>query len=481
MKKFFKLCKTEDEFNNIDMEYDISYPYVCSVKNSQNVKYFGENYDDDYLTFTILESGTITFKSTNDQVNKTISYSIDNGNTWIEFTSSTTEQSLTSDNLNANDKIIIKGNNNSYASKIDNTVYYNTFGGTAKVKVSGNIMSLLYGDNFKNKIELVESYSFYSLFYQYTNLISSKYLILPATTLKSYCYYNMFRGCANMIDVPNLPAIELTSNCYYAMFRGCTSIVKTQKLPAKYLSAGCYAAMFMDCTSLVSTYDLPGEIIYEGSYANMFRNCSSLKIAPKMEATQLDKTSSYYACQYMFSGCTSLTTAYVPKITNLLAYTEETNWTGAYAYYGMFQKCTSLKTLPTLYATTLGFACYCLMFDGCTGLTDIPADYLPSNLNKVYQARCYDCMFRGCTNITRAPDLLATVLPEKAYYCMFSGCTKLNYIKMMAIDISEANCLGSWVSNVSSTGTFVKNAAATWDVTGNDGVPTGWTVETASA
>ena len=62
---------------------------------------------------------------------------------------------------------------------------------------------------------------------------------------------------------------------------------------------------------------------------------------------------------------------------------------------------------------------------------------------------------------------------------MFSNCTNLNYIKMMATDINASNCLVSWVFGVSSTGTFVKNSAATWDVTGTNGIPEGWTVETA--
>ena len=37
-----------------------------------------------------------------------------------------------------------------------------------------------------------------------------------------------------------------------------------------------------------------------------------------------------------------------------------------------------------------------------------------------------------------------------------------------------------WVDGVSATGTFVKNSAAQWNVTGNSGVPSGWTVQTAS-
>ena len=36
----------------------------------------------------------------------------------------------------------------------------------------------------------------------------------------------------------------------------------------------------------------------------------------------------------------------------------------------------------------------------------------------------------------------------------------------------------NWVYGVASTGTFVKNPEATWDVVGVNGVPEGWTVIT---
>jgi hypothetical protein len=35
----------------------------------------------------------------------------------------------------------------------------------------------------------------------------------------------------------------------------------------------------------------------------------------------------------------------------------------------------------------------------------------------------------------------------------------------------------NWVDGVSETGTFVKNINASWDVTGANGIPSGWTVE----
>jgi hypothetical protein len=59
---------------------------------------------------------------------------------------------------------------------------------------------------------------------------------------------------------------------------------------------------------------------------------------------------------------------------------------------------------------------------------------------------------------------------------MFRDCSKLNYIKMLATDISASNCLENWVSGVSSTGTFVKNPAMTTLHYGWSGIPEGWTV-----
>lgn len=49
----------------------------------------------------------------------------------------------------------------------------------------------------------------------------------------------------------------------------------------------------------------------------------------------------------------------------------------------------------------------------------------------------------------------------------------------MATDGSASSRLLNWLSGVSTTGTFVKNSAATWNKTGSSGIPSGWTVTTA--
>ena len=50
---------------------------------------------------------------------------------------------------------------------------------------------------------------------------------------------------------------------------------------------------------------------------------------------------------------------------------------------------------------------------------------------------------------------------------------------MLSTDISASNCLYDWVNGVPSTGTFVKHPDANIP-TGRSGIPSGWTVETAT-
>jgi hypothetical protein len=86
-------------------------------------------------------------------------------------------------------------------------------------------------------------------------------------------------------------------------------------------------------------------------------------------------------------------------------------------------------------------------------------------------------MFYGCTGLTTAPALPATTLASGCYYQMFRGCSKINYIKMLATDISANSCLNYWVNGVASSGIFVKHPNMTSLPSGESGIPSGWTVE----
>ena len=120
------------------------------------------------------------------------------------------------------------------------------------------------------------------------------------------------------------------------------------------------------------------------------------------------------------------------------------------------------------------------MFRDCYNLFEAPE--LPATILTPY---CYSDMFKGCTSLLSAPELPATTLADYCYDSMFKGCTNLNYIKAMFTTNPKLNSsykyTQNWVNGVSPTGTFVKNSAATWNETGNHGVPSGWTVELADS
>lgn len=260
-----------------------------------------------------------------------------------------------------------------------------------------------------------------------------KYVIQNA-----YQFYCLFLSCGGIVDASELAlcATTLSDYCYSAMFNHCSNLVEPPKLPAKALTESCYNGMFQDCTSLVNAPELPATTLVKKCYAHMFSGCTSLVNAPELPATEL---------------------------------TEE-------CYYCMFKNCWDLVHAPKLPATTLAHQCYAQMFQSCSSLIDAPM--LPAT---TLADSCYMMMFYDCRGLIAAPVLPAAILEYNCYEDMFHGCTKLNYIKMLATDISAEGCLRGWVDGVASSGTFVKNAAATWYVTGDNGIPEGWTIEKAES
>ena len=226
-----------------------------------------------------------------------------------------------------------------------------------------------------------------------------------------------------------------------------------------------FYGLFRACTGVISAENLvlPATTLTEDCYSDMFVNCSSLTTVPSLPATTLAK----WCYAYMFQNCTSLTT--VP--TDLLPATTLADR----CYFGMFWN-TRITSVPTLPATTLANYCYEHMFSGCVSLTTVPSDLLPAT---TLTAHCYRNMFGGCSNLTAAPDLPAAILKEHCYDDMFIDCSRLNYIKCLATDISATDCTETWVSDVASSGTFVKNSSMNDWTRGQSGIPTNWTVQNA--
>lgn len=200
------------------------------------------DYSQDYLTFNVLTEGTISWKSIGSGMDKEISYRI-NGSSWTSITSG----SDVTINVNADDVVEFKGNNQTYAKDRNN--YSGFEGGTATFNIEGNIHSLLYGDDFANNNSLTNStYQFCSLFKK-ANVVSAENLILPASTLKDYCYRALFSLCTTLQQAPVLPATTLATGCYWYMFEQC-AVFTAPELNATNLVKECYGHMFEGCSNL---------------------------------------------------------------------------------------------------------------------------------------------------------------------------------------------------------------------------------------
>ena len=379
MKLNITLFKSHVQYN----EYieNIKFNNVSYCDNENEVHYYIKiDFSKRYLTIVSLEdNNTIGWKAADSSTIKTISISTDEGTTWTEKTSSTSGTTLAT--LSSGQKMLVKGSNTAYGGTSSR---YNYFTSTGNFNVEGNIMSLIYGDNFIGQTTLDSvGNNFKYLFNNCIKLIFVNNLIIPATTLANSCYRNMFEGCTSLTNAPELPATILANYCYDNMFRGCTSLTSAPELPATTLTDWCYQCMFYGCISLTKAPDLPVTTLAHGCCQNMFRGCTLLTEASELPATTL----------------------------------------ATYCYYGMFA---------------------------------------------------------GCTSLTTAPELPATTLVSYCYYSMFDSCTSLNYIKCLATDISASNCTKNWVTNITGIGTFIKANGMTW-ITGVNGIPSRWTVQTASA
>ena len=378
-------------------------------------------YEEQYLTFEALEDGTFTF-TTND-----LQYSLDDGVTWQTLTVGTSTPTISAGN-----KILWKQTG---LVPIDYEGI-GTFSSTGKFNVYGNIMSLLYGDDFIDKNDLTgKDFAFFKLFYQCSKLISAENLILPAITVTERCYVAMFEDCSALTVGPELPATTLASQCYFSMFENCYSLIKATELPATTLAFACYQFMFYGCSSLTKAPELPATTLTAYCYNLMFNECRSLTKAPDLQATTLAES----------------------------------------CYESMFYGCSSLTKAPELPAKTLATSCYKDMFCACSSLTTAPE--LPAT---TLAESCYYHMFANCRSLTTAPELPATTLANSCYYRMFMGCQNLRYVKCLATDISATDCLTDWLDGTMLLGTFITTENKPAYASGTSGIPSGWNVYTES-
>lgn len=190
--------------------------------------------------------------------------------------------------LAAGETLYLKGNNENGFSAVNNRLCVfgdlSPMGGqttpsTGKFECHGNIMSLLYGDDFDGKDTIPTPYCFNSLFYYCEGLLTAPEL--PATTLSDNCYFAMFASCTSLTKAPELPATTLADDCYAYMFDYCTSLTTAPELHATTLAKRCYMAMFYGCTNLNHITMLATDMSAEDCFNGWVEDVSSTGIFVK--------------------------------------------------------------------------------------------------------------------------------------------------------------------------------------------------------
>jgi hypothetical protein len=236
--------------------------------------------ENEYLYHETLEDGYSTKFINTENI---LQYSIDDCKTWHDL-----EPKTETPKINKGERIYFKGENMEVTDYGIGIFMFNK-----KFNVGGNIMSLIYGDDFKGQNKLLKNGQFRFLFFQNLCLISAKDLILPATELTEECYTGMFNECESLIEAPELPASKLTKYCYSGMFYFCRSLTESPELPATKLADKCYNNMFYNCNSLTTSPKLQATKLTKECYLNMFGRCTSLK-----EITMLATDMSAQGCLY---------------------------------------------------------------------------------------------------------------------------------------------------------------------------------------
>jgi hypothetical protein len=172
---------------------------LLSILTQQNSKGFTDN----YLTIYALEDGLTASLSTN-----ACEYCVDGNGNWLSLAAGSTTQSI-----NTGHTLSFRGN---LTPKTNAGI--GTFTISKKCNIEGNCMSMLFGDDAANNLSLSgKNYAFYKLFYNCTNIVNVSENFLPATTLATYCYANMFQNCSSLTTAPALPATTLATYCYQNM------------------------------------------------------------------------------------------------------------------------------------------------------------------------------------------------------------------------------------------------------------------------
>ena len=198
------------------------------------------DWEKQYLTFIPVEDAVFSWAER--ATSGHLEYSVNGGQTWVTIADGDSTPTIM-----AGSKVVWRGDLMPHIGTGEETAGIGCFSSTGNYKAYGNIMSLLFYDNYyKSQLNNSLRCAFFLLFRR-NGIITPP--LFPATELSNYCYYGTFEYCQFLSEAPTLPALVLASNCYRKMFMG--TAITAITLPATTPQSYSYRAMLQSCSNLV--------------------------------------------------------------------------------------------------------------------------------------------------------------------------------------------------------------------------------------
>ena len=393
-------------------------------------------------------------------------------------------------NLQPQQKVYLRGNNNGSLSYIINDIlYFSQFDATINFAAGGDIWSILANDQWDNTKKTVGKYGLSGLFWNNQKIVDVSDLSLESINYagygcfnkmflycdnitatpklsknthladycyaymfyncdnleniqldsfnsesRDYCYFNMFYWCYKVTRVPALPAKILATGCYENMYAH-TSITEIPELPATSLASRCYYQMFVRCDKLTSIPSLPATTIPAYAYGGMFSQCYNLEQVGEIKANKLMGTSS---CGNMFDSTRKLKE--VPVFAHITASSiaNTVDAFGGLMYGSMVEDIDLQKAFPNLHSLASSRMVFSDMFAYCDNIKSIKLFGADVELGE----QCYQNMFREC-ELTVVPELPAMTMKKNCYHQMFQNCKTLTTAPELPATTLAESCYDS--------------------------------------
>ena len=232
-------------------------------------------------------------------------------------------------------KIYLRGVNNTTLSNMDLKANFDfsqlTTTGNLRLKIGGNILTLLDKDVSKFENKRLPDYCFANLFQDSKAIYDASMLELTPKLSSNGLYKSMFQGCSEMVTSPQkIYLTDMSTDCCRTMFYKCSSLVN---IPETWCPNVTELGYYVYTSSGSKTWEMA-----VSCFMSCFRETAINKL-PQLPATTLANT----CYGYMFAGCKGLTKQngwYLPCESFNISQTK-----GCYNF--MFADCTNLVEMYT--------------------------------------------------------------------------------------------------------------------------------------